>query len=86
VARTLNYDVRFRKVSENMSSINIVLNGENKEVEQNTRLSNLLRDLNLSADKIAVEINKNVVRKKDWQSININEADKIEIIHFVGGG
>jgi thiamine biosynthesis protein ThiS len=69
-----------------MSSINIVLNGENKEVEQNTRLSNLLRDLNLSADKIAVEINKNVVRKKDWQSININEADKIEIIHFVGGG
>jgi thiamine biosynthesis protein ThiS len=69
-----------------MSSINIILNGENKQVESNILLSNLLLDLNLSADKIAVEINKNVVRKKDWQSININEADKIEIIHFVGGG
>jgi thiamine biosynthesis protein ThiS len=69
-----------------MSSINIVLNGEKKEVEPNILLSNLLLDLNLSADKIAVEVNKNVVRKKDWQSININDADKIEIIHFVGGG
>jgi sulfur carrier protein len=69
-----------------MSLINIVLNGENKQVEAGMFLSNLLLSLNLSADKIAVEINKNVVRKKDWDSININDADKIEVIHFVGGG
>ncbi|MBA4183394.1 MAG: sulfur carrier protein ThiS, partial [Acidobacteria bacterium] len=32
------------------------------------------------------EVNKQVVRKKDWENIRINEADRIEIIHFVGGG
>jgi sulfur carrier protein len=69
-----------------MSSIKIILNGECKEVSPNILLSSLLLDLNLSADKIAVEINKNVVRKKDWHSISVNENDKIEIIHFVGGG
>ncbi len=37
-------------------------------------------------ERIAVELNKEVVRKKDWATITINDADKIEIIHFVGGG
>jgi sulfur carrier protein len=69
-----------------MNSIKIILNGENKEVQPNILLSDLLIDLNISTDKIAVEINKNVVRKKDWHSISVNEQDKIEIIHFVGGG
>ncbi len=64
----------------------IIVNGEIKEVEANISLLNLLSRMNLSADKIAVEINKNVVRKKDWAEILINKADKIEIIHFVGGG
>ncbi len=64
----------------------IILNGETKEVEAKISLLNLLSQMNLSADKIAVEINKNVVRKKDWAEIFINKADKIEIIHFVGGG
>lgn len=64
----------------------IILNGEMKEVEANISLLNLLSQLNLAADKIAVEINKNVVRKKNWAEIFIKKADKIEIIHFVGGG
>ncbi len=64
----------------------IIINGEKKEVAENLNLSALLKHLSLPDERIAVELNKEVVRKKDWKTININDADKIEIIHFVGGG
>lgn len=66
--------------------MNIVVNGEKKEVAENLDLSALLKHLSLPDERIAVELNREVVRKKDWETIKINDADKIEIIHFVGGG
>ncbi len=66
--------------------MNIVVNGEKKEVAENLDLSALLKHLALPDERIAVELNREVVRKKDWEMIKINDADKIEIIHFVGGG
>lgn len=66
--------------------MNIVVNGEKKSIENKLNLRELLEKLNLPNERIAVELNKEVVRKKDWDAININDADKIEIIHFVGGG
>ncbi len=66
--------------------MNITVNGEKKLIAQNTKLTGLLEQLSLPDERIAVELNKEVVRKKDWDTINISEADKIEIIHFVGGG
>ncbi len=64
----------------------IIINGEKKEVAENLNLSALLKHLSLPGERIAIELNKEVVRKKDWAMTNINDADKIEIIHFVGGG
>ena len=64
----------------------IFINGEIKEIQAETNLGELLEQLSLSSRRIAVELNKQVVRCKDWQSIQIKEADKIEIVHFVGGG
>lgn len=66
--------------------MNIVVNGEKKEVAENLDLSALIKHLSLPDERIAVELNREVVRKKDWETIKINDADKIEIIHFVGGG
>lgn len=66
--------------------MNIVVNGEKKEVAENLDLSALIKHLFLPDERIAVELNREVVRKKDWETIKINDADKIEIIHFVGGG
>ncbi len=66
--------------------MNIVVNGEKKEVAENLDLSALIEHLSLPDERIAVELNREVVRKKDWETIKINDADKIEIIHFVGGG
>ena len=64
----------------------ISINGEIREVFDQINLSQLLENLSLPATRIAVELNKQVVRRKDWETIKIGEADKIEIIHFVGGG
>ena len=64
----------------------VFVNGETKEIAENFNLIALLKHLSLPDERIAIELNKEVVRKKDWESIEINDADKIEIIHFVGGG
>lgn len=64
----------------------ITINGENREVEQNLTISELLGKLEMPNQRIAVEINKEIVRKKDWESTILSDADKIEIVYFVGGG
>lgn len=64
----------------------VILNGEDKEVADDLNLSELLESLRLPAQRIAIELNKQVVRKKDWPAIRVREADRIEIVHFVGGG
>lgn len=66
--------------------MNIIINGEKKTVETELNLRELLKKLDLPDERIAVELNKQVVRKKDWDATNVSDADKIEIIHFVGGG
>lgn len=64
----------------------VFINGETREIEGNLNLRELLRRFDLPAERIAVELNREVVRKKDWETIEIRDADKIEIVHFVGGG
>ena len=64
----------------------IIVNGEKKEIEKELNLRQLLKRLELPSERIAVELNKTVVRKKDWETVKIADSDKIEVIHFVGGG
>jgi thiamine biosynthesis protein ThiS len=64
----------------------ISINGETKEIPNEVNLFDLLRHFSLPQERIAVELNKEVVRKRDWENVKVADADKIEIIHFVGGG
>lgn len=64
----------------------ITLNGEKREFSKTQTVSELVQTLQLSGQRIAVELNKEIVRKKDWENTILNDADKIEIVHFVGGG
>ncbi len=68
------------------TSMKIFVNGEAKEVQSRLRLTDLLKEYSLPEERIAVELNKEVVRKKDWAFVEITDSDKIEIVHFVGGG
>ena len=64
----------------------ITVNGEKRQIHAEVNLSELLKNLALPDERIAIELNKEVIRKKDWADTKINDADRIEIIHFVGGG
>lgn len=66
--------------------IQIFLNGESKELTEQINLTELLKHFSLPTERVAVELNQEVIRKKDWENIKVKDADKIEIVHFVGGG
>jgi sulfur carrier protein len=67
-------------------SMKIFINGEIKELSSELNLSELLKRFSLPSERVAIELNKNVVRKKDWEIVKIAEGDELEVIHFVGGG
>lgn len=64
----------------------VFINGETREIQGETNLSELLKQLSLPSERIAIELNKEVARRRDWENIQIKDGDKIEIVHFVGGG
>ena len=63
----------------------VFVNGELREVEIFT-LAELITELDLPVARIAVELNREVVRRSDWDSTMLKDEDRIEIVHFVGGG
>ena len=64
----------------------VTINGEKRELAESLTISEILKNLELPSERVAIELNKEVVRKKDWENIKVGDADKIEVIHFVGGG
>ncbi|MBL0241018.1 MAG: sulfur carrier protein ThiS [Chloracidobacterium sp.] len=49
-------------------------------------MAELLDQLSLPHQRIAIELNKAVIRRADWPNTTVNEGDRIEVVHFVGGG
>lgn len=64
----------------------LYINGEIKELPLKMNLIGVLEHFSLPFERIAIELNKEVVRRKDWSKIEIAEGDRLEVIHFVGGG
>lgn len=63
----------------------VYVNGEPREVKAST-LAGLITELDLPVARIAIELNREVVRRSDWDSTMLKDEDRIEIVHFVGGG
>ena len=66
--------------------IKIKLNGKVKIIEENSKLSNIIRKLRIPIKKVAIELNNEIMNKKNLNNINLKNNDKIEIVHFIGGG
>jgi thiamine biosynthesis protein ThiS len=64
----------------------IQVNGEVKDVPAGLALDSLLEHLSLPGQRVAIELNREVVRKVDWPATIIKDDDRIEVVHFVGGG
>lgn len=62
------------------------MNGEKRAVPENFSLIELLRYLQMPSERIAVELNGTVARKKDWENLVVRSSDRLEVVHFVGGG
>lgn len=64
----------------------ITLNGKTEEIRESMTLLKLMEFFHLRPERVAVELNKKVIRQEDYASSRVREGDTIEIVHMVGGG
>jgi thiamine biosynthesis protein ThiS len=64
----------------------IMLNGDSVETAAGATIETLLQQLGISRERVAVELNADIVPKADYEKQLLSYGDKIEIVHFVGGG
>ena len=70
----------------NLNVAKIQLNGLPYEINTGTNLTQLLNRLKIQKNKVAIEINGEIVEKSKYTNLILNKDDKIEIVHFIGGG
>jgi thiamine biosynthesis protein ThiS len=71
---------------EDPAALEIVVNGQAREVASGGTVGSLLRELALSPARVAVERNLEIVRKSEYDSTPLAGGDRLEIVTFVGGG
>ena len=69
-----------------MANITVFINGEARQVAPETHLAELLDRLELPHQRVAIELTRSVVRRADWPRTAVSDGDRIEVVHFVGGG
>ena len=62
------------------------INGEDKTYTAPLHLGELISQMGLKGDRVAVELNLQIVPRDQWQLTNLSDGDRLEIVHFVGGG
>jgi sulfur carrier protein len=67
-------------------SIRIHVNGEDKQAPPGCSVAALLAWLGVAGERVAVELNRTIVRKRDWENTVVPDRSQVEIVEFVGGG
>ena len=70
----------------NLNVAKIQLNGNPYEINTETNLNQLLNKLKIQKTKVAIEVNGAIVEKNKYPNVILNKGDKVEIVHFIGGG
>ena len=68
------------------NKIKIKVNGKKIIFDSNTSIEKLTKKLKIPLNKVAIELNKKILDKKKLKNIKLNNDDKVEIVHFIGGG
>jgi thiamine biosynthesis protein ThiS len=71
---------------ENQKAMKIEINGEPRDVSSPLSIAALLASLGMKADRVAVELNRDLLPRDRWPATELAEGDRLEIVHFVGGG
>jgi sulfur carrier protein len=69
-----------------IKKIKIKVNGKFKSISDNFKISDLVKELKIPLKKVAIELNQEIMDKKKVSKIILKKNDKIEIVHFIGGG
>ena len=70
----------------NLNVAKIQLNGASHEIKDGTNLNELLNKLKIQKNKVAIEVNGEIVERKKYQNLILNKDDQVEIVQFIGGG
>ena len=70
----------------NSNVAKIQLNGDPYEINSGSNLNELLKKLKIEKNKVAIEVNGEIVQKGKYQNLILRKDDKVEIVHFIGGG
>jgi thiamine biosynthesis protein ThiS len=66
--------------------MHLTINGDLKDFEDGLTLAALVEQLGMRSDRLAIELNGSIVSRAHWADTTLKEADRLEIVHFVGGG
>ncbi len=66
--------------------MNLLINGEGKSFAGSLSVAQLVEQLGMQGDRVAVELNRQIVPRSQWADITLKDGDRLEIVHFVGGG
>ncbi len=69
-----------------IKKIKIRVNGKVKSISKDYKMSDLIKNLKIPIKKVAIELNQEIIDKKKINKIYVKNNDKIEIVHFIGGG
>jgi sulfur carrier protein len=69
-----------------IKKIKIKINGKFSTINENLSLSIFLKELKIPLKKVAIELNQEIIDKNNLRTIKLKNNDKIEIVHFIGGG
>jgi len=64
----------------------VIVNGEDRDIQEDSTIEALISTLGIKVKVMAIAVNMEIVKKDDWGSFIIQDGDKIELLHFVGGG
>jgi len=65
--------------------MNLIINGDERQLTAET-LGALIQELGMKSDRVAIELNREIVHKDRWAQTRLKDGDRLEIVHFVGGG
>jgi len=66
--------------------IEVKVNGEERQIEQGSTLQKLIEELGVAEKVMAAAVNMEIVKKEQWPEHKLQERDRVELLHFVGGG
>jgi sulfur carrier protein len=66
--------------------VQVIVNGEPRLIQEHATVLSLIQSLDLALDRVAVELDREIVKKANWESTTLRDGATLEIVQFVGGG